>query len=456
MTERLTLREIAPGRQQDIRPDGLMREDPRLRLTLREAAPGRLPSIDPYGIIFEWVGRLLRAWAGESARMMRRVLASPALPGLFDAGLVRFHEANVELEGYDLVLEVDRIPFISYPSEWPAAMVRQAGLTVARLAHDLAASGCGLVDAHLFNIVFDGSRAVFVDVGSVWEHPNTSAPWVEEFRMFNLVPLALRRARLHGLAETVQGVDSGWLLSLLGRRGLRWLPPDYAVMTRRRSDQVKYLADLEQYMARIPALGFARRGHDEQAPDRDLSPEKQRVAEGILAGIGPGSVMDVGTGHGWLALAAARRGNRVVATDLDELALGQLFLRAAAEQLPVLPLRIDVMRPAGSWGVNLDCRPAPDRLAVDTVFALSMLHHLAATQRVTFDLFAGAVNLFARRRAVVEFVPRDDPTVADGPLAALSWYTMENFVDAMAPFFRLVEAVPAAAQRTILVFERTV
>ncbi|MCI4340060.1 MAG: methyltransferase [Thermoplasmata archaeon] len=55
-------------------------------------------------------------------------------------------------------------------------------------------------------------------------------------------------------------------------------------------------------------------------------------------------LVDVGTGNGALALAAARAGMRVVATDRNPAALGILARRARAEGLPILAVRTDLTR----------------------------------------------------------------------------------------------------------------
>jgi release factor glutamine methyltransferase len=54
-------------------------------------------------------------------------------------------------------------------------------------------------------------------------------------------------------------------------------------------------------------------------------------------------LLDVGTGSGALALEAARRGWRVVATDRNPHALGRLARSARSEGLAVLALRTDLM-----------------------------------------------------------------------------------------------------------------
>ena len=60
-------------------------------------------------------------------------------------------------------------------------------------------------------------------------------------------------------------------------------------------------------------------------------------------------VLEVGTGAGRVALAAARGGARVIATDLNRRALGPLRQRAIAEGLDVSVVRTDLARGLGRY-----------------------------------------------------------------------------------------------------------
>ncbi|MFG1529782.1 MAG: HemK2/MTQ2 family protein methyltransferase [Thermoplasmata archaeon] len=87
--------------------------------------------------------------------------------------------------------------------------------------------------------------------------------------------------------------------------------------------------------------------------------------------------LEIGTGNGLLALTAARRGARTVATDLNRGALRQLATRARAERLPLVAVRTDLANGLGRFDrivANPPYLPTPlegadpdpdDRLALD-------------------------------------------------------------------------------------------
>lgn len=69
-----------------------------------------------------------------------------------------------------------------------------------------------------------------------------------------------------------------------------------------------------------------------------------------FASVGPGTrLLEVGTGNGLLALTAARAGARVVATDLNPVALRTLRVQALREGLEVSPVRADLARGLGRF-----------------------------------------------------------------------------------------------------------
>jgi hypothetical protein len=125
------------------------------------------------------------------------------------------------------VFEHERLPFVSYPSEWSPLMLCDAALLTLEMQKLALGAGLILKDAAPTNIVFRGSRPVFVDFLSFVERERGEYLWRarHQFDACFLLPLLLSieagvpiawmlRDFLHGVsheqAQRMLGVKS-WL-----------------------------------------------------------------------------------------------------------------------------------------------------------------------------------------------------------------------------------------------------
>lgn len=417
-----------------------------LRLRPQDVAATLQPAADGRGMVFSLDGRVYRALAPGQADLYRSLLHAGFREELFRAGLVRCWESGLEMEGYGLVLECRRVPVVSYPPEWPASMLREAGRTMAALGLALARHGLVLRDAHPWNILFDGPRGVFVDLGSLAPGERVPDGWMREFRARLVLPLSLHRLGLHGAAGALlarQGPASTWESA----PAFRWFPPHYARLALLRDRPAEYYARLLAYLGRPPA---------DPVRTADAAPAGgEGAAAAFLDRLPGGILVDLWAGDGERAARLARRGHYVVALERDGARLDRLFGLARAEGLPLLPLRVDPFWPTGSTGLTLGYADAPSRLRGDVALAMDAVHRLAGAQGLTFALFARVLHQFARAAAVVEFVPPEDPAAAPWPLRSLPWYSREGLIRAVEPYFpRSSVLYQEPGGRCVLLFRR--
>jgi hypothetical protein len=83
------------------------------------------------------------------------------------------------LDGLDpaAVLRHERVPFVSYPYEWPFGMLRDAALLQLDLLERSLEEGLMLKDSSPYNVQWHGSSPVFIDVGS-FERLREDEPWI--------------------------------------------------------------------------------------------------------------------------------------------------------------------------------------------------------------------------------------------------------------------------------------
>jgi len=161
-----------------------------------EAADKMVPigmGIDSHGILFRSNGSILRAIHDKYAEFYRDVASSPLIRKLVeDSLLIQTEISSTRIEGHTLVLEHPLLPTVSYPFEWTPSMFKDAALTLLHLNIALMKNGLCTHDAHLWNILFDGTKPKYVDFTSIIKTPEDRR-WrsYEDFKDAALNPLLL-------------------------------------------------------------------------------------------------------------------------------------------------------------------------------------------------------------------------------------------------------------------------
>jgi SAM-dependent methyltransferase len=407
---------------------------------------------DPAGSLCWRDGRLLRAVSAAGVDCARLFLDSPALAPFRAAGrLVATREldaAEAGLPGCALALEHEPIFFPSYPMEWSAAMLAEAGRLTLDLMEAALAARAGLKDATPYNVLFDGSRALFADALSIERRDPRDPLWraAAQFERTFLYPLAGLRCGIplsSSFALRREGPEPEELAAWAGPVR-RWLPPYLTLATlparlghnrevkderfyrARQADspeQARFIlshtvAGLRRQLRRLGATGRTAsvwsgyQAEDCHYADADLA-AKDAFVRAALGRLKPGSaVLDIGANLGRYSRMAAQMGHRVVAIDADPVVMGQLFETARAAGENILPLVVDLANPtpAAGWA-NSETRSFLDRAdgRFDCVLMLAVVHHLMVTHGVPLaEIAALAARLTPRGTVVAEYVgPRD-------------------------------------------------
>ncbi|MEW6278331.1 MAG: class I SAM-dependent methyltransferase [Candidatus Eremiobacterota bacterium] len=455
--------------------------------------------VDPHGRLFQWQDRLYRGIRPESADFFRALIGGRRFQSFVESGRVvetRFSEH--ELEGFALVLEHRTIWPRTYCVEWPPQMLQDAALLTLDLARELAEEDLVLQDAYPWNVLFDGARAVFVDVGSI----RTAVPGLlwqpyEQFCRFFLFPLYLYAA---GLGELVRpmlfnylgGVSYELCSRLLSgifklthpqtlsrlefplgvSRMVRTLKAEAKVREASQKGQMQVdwsrarrnlfrglYRDVQSIRLRVPRTEWSDYQEWPSFDDPASWTIKQRHIGSLYEKLQPESVVDVACNLGWYATLAARRGVRVVAFDQDESCVSKLYLSARQENLPLTPLCVDALRPTPSFGWNLEQFPSLlQRVRGDMVVALALIHHLVITQWQSFERVVTALSSLTQRCLVLEYVPLTDEMarkLLSYQRESFDWYTLDNLAAALKARFSEVEVLPSHPEgRQLLVATR--
>lgn len=341
-----------------------------------------------------------------------------------------------------LVLEHPTVAFPTYPYEWCPEMLLAAGRLTLTLAEELLGAGLGLKDASPYNVLFDGARAVFVDVLSIERRVPNDSTWLPyaQFQRNFIIPLLANRHFGVTLTQTFLGRRDGiepesayrllkghWRLrpaffgavtlpTWLGRseRGSRPLRPRPGTD----ADQSRYVVrSLLRHLRRQlekAASGPPRRSHwEDYSESNSYSAESAAAKEAFVVDAlrtpGVTRVLDIGCNTGHFARMAELSGASVVAMDADEVVVDRMF-RDVGEK--ILPVVADLSRPSPALGWrNREQLSFLERASghFDIVLALAVVHHLIASDGVPLEEVLALVASLTRQRAVVEFVAPDDP-----------------------------------------------
>lgn len=383
-----------------------------------------------------------------------------------------------DFEGASIV-EHERVPFPSFPYEWPPEMLHAAAMLTLDLAENLIDEGLGLKDASPYNVLFRGSKPIFVDLLSFERRDPCDPTWLPlaQFARIFLLPLLINKYFGISLAQLLtthrDGVEPEEVFRLLSPiQRLRspflslvsipvWLTPrrtrDVQRIYRKRT--LNDAAKARFVLRRV--LKNARRNLASVAPSAGRSSiwwnytkennyslnyfaMKQEFIRDVMDEHCPRNVLDVGCNTGSFSIIAARSGASVVAIDYDSVVVGEVWRQAKAEDLDILPLVINLARPSPNIGWrNRECPSFLDRARgqFDAVLMLGVLHHLLVSEQIPLPQIIELAAELTTDLLAIEFVAPDDPMfrcIARGRDDLFQRLTKEVFEETCTKQFRIV------------------
>jgi hypothetical protein len=350
-----------------------------------------------------------------------------------------------ELLAYDAaaVLRHERVPFVSYPYEWPFSMLKDAALLQLELNRRALAADLALKDASPYNVQWRGTRPLFIDVGS-FERLRPDEPWAgyRQFCMLFLYPLMLQaykdlpfHAPLRGSLDGIAPHDARAILAgerfrkgvlsnvlLHARLESRYAGAEGREVKRdlKRAGFGKELlaanfAKLEKLVARLewrPGetawTGYA----EDNTYDAAATEAKERFVREAAARRRVTLAWDLGCNDGRYARIAAESADLVVALDADHATVDALYRRLREERREdVLALVMSITDPSPDLGWRGRERAALERRGTpELLLCLALVHHVCIAGNVPVrELLDWLRSLDAA--LVIEFPDRSDPMV---------------------------------------------
>jgi ribosomal protein L11 methylase PrmA len=409
---------------------------------------------DPAGKVFRSGKRIFRTVASCAADDYEYVRDLGLIDQLAREGLiVGASETDRTVLGLDdegseldarYILEHPAIPFITFPYEWPFSALKAAAklhldLHIRLLDHDVTLS-----DSSAYNVQFIGAKPTFIDTLSLRRYRDGEY-WLghNQFSEQFINPLLLRaevglphnawyRGNMEGIANTELArilpfrskfswrIASQVLLpAVIQRRAIKSHGRTLTSMPERRLAKSAFRAMLMQLLRWVEKLEPADIGRtvwqDYTETHTYNDPEeraKRRFVADFVSSARPSLLFDFGCNTGaYSELSLEAGAGSVVGFDADQGALEAAFARAEAKELSFLPLYLDAANPSPAQGWRQAERAGlADRAPADSLLALAFIHHLAIGRNIPLDQLTTWLLALAPA-GVIEFVPKNDPTV---------------------------------------------
>lgn len=455
---------------------------------------------DPSGQVFEAEGRIVRTVSHGFSEHWEACVDSGFLSQMTAARkLIPFVELSALGPNADFsdvawkLLEVERIPCITYPYEWCFSQLQDAALLTLDVQDEALSRGLILKDASAYNVQFVGVRPIFIDLLSFEKHEQ-GRPWAayRQFCRHFLAPLALS-ARLGLWCGSmsrlwIDGIPLAHACAMLPWRsrlnvGLGIHLYAHARMEARHADarkaadkaravtmSVKSLQNFTQSLRSCilslrPAACTTEWGdyYTDTNYTEAAQKHKSQLVDSLARQYSGALAVDMGANTGLYSRMLSPHFATVVAADIDPLAVERHYriLRDDTSLNNVLPMVLDLGNPSPALGWACAEREAfAPRMQASFVTALALIHHLVITAGIPLRLVAAyfADMVQAGGHVCMEFVPKEDSQV-QRLLAArpdiFDDYTLKGFIQAFEERFTVVAQHPIEGSlRTLFDLQR--
>ncbi|WP_282040652.1 class I SAM-dependent methyltransferase [Winogradskyella flava] len=445
---------------------------------------------DPSGYIFVEDGKINRVINPMYFEQYKALRDSGFYQNLIKNGLLIPHKEISSSED-NVVIQAEKIPFITYPYEWSFNMYKEAALLTLRLQKYSLEHGFSLKDATAFNITFYKSKAIFIDTLS-FDFYEEDSPWraYKQFIMHFFGPLVL--AHYHGarqlklLSNFIDGIPVKMISSMLPLKtklspllysNIHLLAKledkhneDYKgeakVGKLTKKGQLNIIESLYDYITKLELKEASEWGnyYDKINYSDEAFVEKSRIINDWVNTLQPKSLIDIGGNDGTFVRKLEQSVETALVCDIDNNAIdfNHKAMKLAKEDY-MLPFVLDVLNPSAAIGLNNTERDSfLDRVkafAPDITLALAVIHHMSLSGNVPFDRSAEFFATFSEH-LIIEFPKREDSWVKRLLKNKMDFkdhfgfYNLVEFKNSYQKYFNILEEeVVADSERILFLME---
>lgn len=425
---------------------------------------------DPAGFIYYEKGRVKRRINSCYFKQYEHFMNSGLYDELVQLGYLVSHR-EVERNDDYITLEVEKIPFITYPYEWCFEELKDAAILTLNILELALKYGMILKDASGYNVQFWNGKPIFIDTLS-FDFYEEGLPWgaYGQFCRHFMAPLLLMKyvdERSNCLLKNyIDGIPIDLANNLLHGRGgftakchIKWHSKsiaknnDHVVQMKQIHVSKSSIINMTDMMIRqISKLKhkvvasewedyYQHTNYNEQS-DKDKEQlvisylEKVHIKEKDV-------VFDLGANEGKYSRIASCKKCMVVSWDIDFNCIhNNYMLLKKNQEKNILPLYLDCTNPTPDLGFGcLERKSLNRRGPVKCVMALALIHHIAISNNVFFDEIAEWFSKLGEY-LIIEFVPKEDSQVQkllQTRKDIFNWYDEEIFEKSFQKYFTILK-----------------
>ncbi|MCP4216132.1 MAG: hypothetical protein GY765_15895 [bacterium] len=451
-------------------------DNKRVNIPLDDISVNQSSYVDPNGFLFQYGDDLFRAIKENNKTFYLEMYQNGFMKELTD----HYHLVPTETTDYtvneadcDLVFKHKRIKPLSYCVEWCPSMLKEAALATLRLNIKLLEKNCFLQDAYPWNILFEGTTPVFVDLTSIVPiDANLIWPAYQQFINFFLNPLKLMANKKGDIArllltEYIDGIPIHQLakhLKLSYKLKHPWQSLAAKISTRmagKIQDNVKLKQKFQDKIKAIkidntirkrffnnllkkveaisvkPGKSTWENYYEAIAPSVEQQ-KKIEIVGGLLDRVKPATVLDIGCNTGRFSILAAQKGARVTSLDNGADAVECLYREAVEKGHDIHPLVINILNPTPAFGfMSNQFPPLIQRCKSEVVLCLGVMHHLHVNGRQPFDRIAQLLDAVCEKALIFEYVDYKDDNLHLLDHGRPIKYSMEEVSSHLAKYFKI-------------------
>lgn len=410
--------------------------------------------------------------------------------GFFDkaikAGLLIAHQ-EIEKTEDKIIIQPERIPFVTNPYEWSFEMYKHAALHTLKLHRFALSKGFILKDASAYNITFHKGKPIFIDTLS-FDFYEENTPWraFKQFITHFFGPLLL--AKYHGvdmlrmMQTHIDGIPVKTIASLLPNRTkfnsilytnihlLAKLEDRYSedykaeskISKLSKKAQNNIIESLYDYIKKLKVNQKTEWGdYYNKTNYNDVSfQQKATLIKEWTSALKAKTVIDVGGNDGTFGRELKEIADLVLVSDIDANAVDFNYQQIQKnKETNLLPFVCDVLQPAPAIGFNNTERSSLiqrlQSFQPDVTMGLALIHHITLSGNVPFEKSA---EFFARfsENLILEFPTREDSWVQSLLVRKrefinhFNFYNEQDFEGGYSQYFDILKKEPIKDSKRIL------